>query len=610
LRRPLTFIVSITLVFSAACWGLGGSAAFAAGPGTTVPGVTEDPFTGAPTQATTQRSAGRGGFTFYGSGFGHGLGMSQWGSYGLALQGWTYRRILANFYRGTQIQADRNPVKKLRVGLTYDRSVIHLGARSGPVKLWIGSPRGNAVGTIPGGKTWTVKATGSGYAVRDSSGKLVGDKRWGGASFDLFATYADAGSKVFVPEADAVSGVWYLYNRSYLEFNLYRSGGAWRERVILPIALEQYLYGIGEMPSSWPTQALRTQAVASRTFATHTVRRYDQRGYCNCDITDGANDQVYVGYSKEGGSMGRRWVRAVDATRKRIVTYHGNVILAVFAASDGGHSDSVEDVWHGGNPAFAIPYLKAECDPGEDTAANPWTDWQRSLTAAELTNRLAPYTGGIGTVRGFPKIRRGGGGRIITARVRGGSGSARITGAELRAAISAWDGRIWVDKNKNVTGAIRDKYDALMCRPGLPVSPVTSVPGGARQKFHQGGIYRNAGADVTVWLKGPIYREYLAVKGSGGKLDLPTSQVGTVRGSGGGALGTRVTFKGGRIYAKSGAKAHALWGAVMKEYLQRGAATGSLGFPTSRVHGNGTGGMTATFEHGAISCDAGSCSVS
>ena len=439
-----------------------------------MPGLGDDPFGAGPTQAEA-RSVGRAGFTFYGSGFGHGLGMSQWGAYGLAQQGWSYRRILTNFYRGTQVRPDPRPVRTLRVGLTDGRSLIHLGARAGSVRLWVGSPRGNAVGTIPGGKTWSVKATPTGYAVRDSNGNLVGDRRWGGGAVDLFATYADQGSRVFVPEADAVSGVGYAYGRSHLEFNLYRTGGAWRQRIILPIALEQYLYGIGEMPSSWPQHALQAQAVASRTFATHTARTNGRRPGCNCDITDGANDQVYVGHSKEVGAAGRRWVRAVDSTRRRIVTFRGKAILAVFAASDGGHSDSVEDVWHGGNPAFSIPYLRAECDPGEDTAANPWTDWERSLSAAELTSRLSPYTGGIGTVRDFSRIERGAGGRIITATVRGGSRSVRITGAELRAAISAWDGRIWIDRNKNITGAIRDRYDALMCKPGLPTSPVTST---------------------------------------------------------------------------------------------------------------------------------------
>lgn len=82
MRRSITSVVSIALALS-----LIGPAALAAGPGTTVPGNTDDPFTGAPTDSG-QGAARRGGFTFFGSGFGHGLGMSQWGSYGLALQGW------------------------------------------------------------------------------------------------------------------------------------------------------------------------------------------------------------------------------------------------------------------------------------------------------------------------------------------------------------------------------------------------------------------------------------------------------------------------------------------------------------------------------------------
>jgi len=170
---------------------------------------------------------------------------------------------------------------------------------------------------------------------------------------------------------------------------------------------------------------------------------------------------VYIGFNKEGGTDGNRWVAAVNDTRGQVVTHRGNAIQAFYAASDGGHSDAVEDVWHGGNDAYAVPYLKAECDPGEDLAANPWTDWQKSYTAGELTNRLAPYTGSIGTVRGFPRVRRGDGGRIITATVRGSNGSAAITGSELRWAIGAWDARIWINKDKNIAGPIRDRYDAL-----------------------------------------------------------------------------------------------------------------------------------------------------
>ena len=70
------------------------------------------------------------------------------------------------------------------------------------------------------------------------------------------------------------------------------------------------------------------------------------------------------------------------------------MIQAFYAASDGGHTDSVEDVWHGGNPAYKIPWLTGVCDPGESTGANPWTDWTQVLHRRRRDRRGSrPYTG-------------------------------------------------------------------------------------------------------------------------------------------------------------------------------------------------------------------------
>lgn len=579
--------------------------ALASGPGSGEGGVMGPP----PVSAAATSAPRGGGFRFFGSGWGHGLGMSQWGSYGLARKGWKYPRILTRFYSGTRVIKPAHRVRSLRVGLTYDRTLIHLGAKLKPVHLWIGKRHGTSVGSIPAGKTWTVRSARSGFAVRDAAGKLVGGHTWGGPSFHLYATYASTGARVFVPEADAIWGKGFTYARGSLEFDLYGCGtGGCRERVVLPIGLEDYLLGIGEVPSSWPAEALRAQAVAARTFATYTVRHYARRGYCNCDLEDGSNDQTYVGYDKESGPGGKRWVAAVRSTAGKVVAYHGNAVQAFYAASDGGHSDSVQDVWHDGNPAFAVPYLKGVCDPGEYTPANPWTNWSRSFTAASLTSRLHPYTGGIGTVTGFPKVKRGGGGRIIHATVNGGSGHAVVSGSELRAALVLPDDRVWIGSNKNIVGPIRTKYDALDCAPGLPSSPTGKVPGGARQLFHMGGIFRNNGAGVTIWLKGPIYSEYRAVGGATGTLGLPTTGVGAV-GAATRSAGSRVLFKRGRIYLKSGVGAHALWGKVLKAYLGDGGATGELGFPRSRPHAGGAG-TWASFEHGRINCPSGgACQV-
>jgi hypothetical protein len=149
--------------------------AFAAGEGTSVPGVTEDPFTGSPAPASPgiARSSG---FRFFWSGFGHGIGMSQWGAYGLAQMGWSHKRILKQFYRGTRVGRIADPVTRLRVGLTWDERVIHVSAKGGPVKFWVGRAGGRKVGRIPDGRTWAVRAKASGFAVRNHDGSLVGGR--------------------------------------------------------------------------------------------------------------------------------------------------------------------------------------------------------------------------------------------------------------------------------------------------------------------------------------------------------------------------------------------------------------------------------------------------
>jgi hypothetical protein len=282
------------------------------------------------------------------------------------------------------------------------------------------------------------------------------------------------------------------------------------------------------------------------------------------------------------------------------------VIQAFYAASDGGYSEDVEDVWHGGDPDFAIPYLRGVCDPGEHTAANPWTDWTRSFTGSAVTMRLGPYTGGIGTIRRFTDARRGESGRIVSVLARGTNGSARVTGTELRSALGLPDGRVWINQDRNIVGAIRSTYDALMCRPGLPRSGTATYDHGARQLFAVGGIYRNARVDLRVWLKGPVHDEYVAVGDAGGRLGLPVSRL--LAGPSTCASCRRLLLEGGRIYFKTGLGAHALWGPVLQAYLDRGGAHGALGYPLTRVR-SGDGVRRATFEHGSIACAGGTCDV-
>jgi SpoIID/LytB domain protein len=554
------------------------------------------------------------GFTFYGSGDGHGIGMSQWGAYGLAQMGWSHGQILRHFYQHTDVGVSKDVPNRIRVGLTSGRTVVHLQALGGPVRLWLGEPtQGHLIGAIPSGATWRVIARRTKWAIRRGNGGLVGRRLWGNQRTNLVITYADTGSRVFIPEADAIWYQGFSYAHGTIEMNLSSCGDAngCVERLIARLGFEAYLLGLGEVPASWPMEAMRAQAVAARTYAAYVVRHDPRRADCNCDLTDGSSDQTYIGYNREGGADGDRWVHAVRSTAGEVVTYHGSLIQAFYAASDGGHSDSVQDVWHGGDPAYAIPWLTGVCDPGESTAANPWTSWTKTSTASYATARIAPYTGSIGTLRRFTHIKRASGGRIMRAVAVGSKGSASVTGGEMKAAFGWYDQRVWINTNRTIRGPIRETYDRLGCRPGLPDSPLHTVSGGAEQYFAHGGLYRNDAANLTVWLRGSIDHEFRAVDGIRGVLGVP---LGTperiVARSRGCASCERVSFNGGKIYASNATGAHALWGNVLTTYLAHGGAGGKLGMPTSRVRSRPAGGVRATFQHGSITCHHGTCSVS
>src|SRR3954464_606924 len=314
-------------------------------------------------------AAATGSFTFYGSGDGPGSGMSQWGAYGLARMGWTDKRVVRHFYKGTKVVSSSSVPGKIRVGLTWGRTVVHLRAQAGPVRLWIGHAGGTLVGAIPSGDTWTVQARAHDWGVHRPNGTLVGRHGWGGPHHNLIVTYQDHGSRVFISEADAIWYHGFSYKRGSIEMNLTSCGDAngCVERLIARLDFEDYLLGLGEVPASWPMAAMQAQAIAARSYAAYDVKHYASRSDCNCDLTDGASDQTYIGYNREAGTDGARWIKAVRSSAHKVATYGGNVIQAFYAASDGGHSDSVQDVLHGGEPAYKNPLPNRAPGPAAGT---------------------------------------------------------------------------------------------------------------------------------------------------------------------------------------------------------------------------------------------------
>ena len=288
-------------------------------------------------------------------------------------------------------------------------------------------------------------------------------------------------------------------------------------RLVLSVDPQGYLYGLGEVPSSWPMSALKTQAIAARTYAFTKALVSQHRAVCDCALYASSYDQVYAGWDKEGGIDGDRWVSAVDQTGDQVVLNGGETIQAFYMSSSGGYTENNENVW-GGTP---IDYLRGVCDPGDYTSANPNAVWEQTFTPAEVTHHLGL---GIGAVTGFTNVDRGVSGRIMSVTVKGANGQAAISGDKLRSSLGLPDDRLWINADRRITGEIRAKYDGLGCSPGLPTSRQVPVAGGERQKFDDGTIFHSGSVGAHL-LRGLVLDRYLFKGGPAGRLGFPTSDV-------------------------------------------------------------------------------------
>lgn len=335
-------------------------------------------------------------WTVDGGGWGHGVGLSQFGAFGQALDGRSAEQILAFYYTGTGISSATQMLggghwifqdRALWVGLRQNDTSLPLSAVGGPLAVCQPSDCSHAQFPIEAGQQWVFERGEDDHAD-ECRFRLVGEDNngWGPCSADL--TWQDNGGGT-----RAVAG-----GASYAHGTLrLRPAGDGEFHTILSVGLEDYLYGLAEVPSSWPNAALDAQAIIGRGYAIATaVARGGGDGSgrlesCGCHIRDDTRDQAYTGWAKEGEpTYGSRWVGAVDRTGveggHKVVTYPGHgIISAYYSSSNGGASEDVEDVWGG----EALPWLRSVEDPwSADPNINPLARWTVFIKEGVLQDRL------------------------------------------------------------------------------------------------------------------------------------------------------------------------------------------------------------------------------
>lgn len=162
--------------------------------------------------------------------------------------------------------------------------------------------------------------------------------------------------------------------------------------VVNAIYMEDYLKGvlppeIGRHSKS-ELEALKAQAVASRTYAFSRFRRNPARRY---DMVNEVADQVYTGMSGED-----RWTnKAIDETRGEVLTSSGNLITAYYHSTCGGHTDNVEDVWD----RQPVSYLKGTKD-ADYCEWSKFYRWTFEWNAVDLAKNIRTYLKARGRLNG------------------------------------------------------------------------------------------------------------------------------------------------------------------------------------------------------------------
>jgi stage II sporulation protein D len=324
-------------------------------------------------------------FLIDGQGWGHGVGMSQYGAQGFAQAGWRYQRILAYYYRGTQLRL--LPARPVRVLLAEGKPSVTISSAR-PFRVV--DARGKARRLKPGPQ----------HLVAARLSRLRSPLRF------------QPGAAPLRLDGSAYRGTLVVHRR------------AGKLTVVNRLPLDRYLRGVvpWEMPDDWHPQALRAQAVVARSYALATLKSGTL-----FDVYADTRSQVYGGIQAESATTNR----AIGATAGRVLLWNGRVATTFYHSTSGGRTVSVGEAWPHSTP---LPYLVSVPDPYD--RLSKYHRWGPvPLTPAQVARKL-----GARAVRDLV-VARGASGRATEVTIKEPSGVRRMLSQDFRRALdlrSTW----------------------------------------------------------------------------------------------------------------------------------------------------------------------------
>jgi stage II sporulation protein D len=331
-----------------------------------------------------------------GAGYGHGIGMSQYGAHGFAKRGFGYSAILAHYYTGTTI------------GTTAPQQVRVLLLASTPRIRFRGATEACGA-SLSETKGYVARRKGPGVSLRTKAGAKV----------------ANCGALLSATGGDTVEVVGKGTYRGALEVRPSSVRG--RLNAVNVLDLESYVRGVvpRESPGSWPLEALKAQAVAARSYA--IANRVKGNGF---DQYDDTRSQAYGGAAAET----TRTNQAVSDTASQVVLYQGEVAQTFYFSTSGGMTENNENVFLGGTPEL---YLRGVPDPYEGEVNSAYHQWKRKFSAQKMQAALGDRV--RGRLKNIVVTQRGVSPRIVKASLVGSGGTTTISGPDLKVRLGLPD---------------------------------------------------------------------------------------------------------------------------------------------------------------------------
>lgn len=320
-------------------------------------------------------------FTFKGSGYGHGVGMSQIGAKGQALEGKSAQDILTYYFPGAALTpVDNSQIIRVNVAHQVASATFTISSQPNDCSFNLANEAAPSQPLAANSKiTFSVVGKQIGVLGKAPSQQSV--------QFAPATNWAIGwtGTDCVVLLKVGIQTMKLKYGAISVR-SVPITGHGYKIEVVNSMRLsDEYLYGISEVPSSWPQAALESQVIVSRTYALSRIKSV--RKDCDCNVYSSKYDQVYIGYSKEAepkyGALWRNAVQAtvVDTSTALAITFNGAPINVYFFSSSAGQTQRSIDVW-----GTDSPYLTSVPDPWSlDPKLNPkYANWVRVITQQQM----------------------------------------------------------------------------------------------------------------------------------------------------------------------------------------------------------------------------------